>query len=217
MEMTILTIYTVGQAVPTNDLVILEEPQVLRALLDPLRLRLLAALTSPDSASGLARRLGLARQQVNYHLGELEDAGLITPVEERRRGNCIERLVQASAAALAISPEVLGPLAADARPALGRSTLVRIVSAAGRVVRDVAAGWRAAPQVNPPVASICIEARVRPASPADANAFATELRQALDRLIARFDDPAAPPGAEVRLALLAYPAAPLPSARTVPP
>jgi hypothetical protein len=40
----------------------------------PLRLRILAALLEPDSATGLARRMKLPRQSVNYHLSELNDA-----------------------------------------------------------------------------------------------------------------------------------------------
>ena len=44
-------------------------------VLHPLRLRILAELGRPDSAAGLARRLGLPRQQLNYHLRQLEHQG----------------------------------------------------------------------------------------------------------------------------------------------
>ena len=36
-------------------------------LLHPLRLRIVAELREPDSASGLARRLRIPRQKINYH------------------------------------------------------------------------------------------------------------------------------------------------------
>jgi biotin operon repressor len=40
-------------------------------------------MTEPDSGSGVARRIGMPRQQVNYHLRELEKPGLVKFVEER--------------------------------------------------------------------------------------------------------------------------------------
>jgi hypothetical protein len=49
--------------------------------------------------------LALPRQQVGYHLRALEQAGLVELVEERRKGNCIERIVRAAACSYVISPE----------------------------------------------------------------------------------------------------------------
>src|SRR3990172_4549876 len=40
-------------------------------LLNPLRRRILRELRAADSASGLSRKLGMARQKLNYHLREL--------------------------------------------------------------------------------------------------------------------------------------------------
>ena len=59
----------------------------------PLRLKLLEQLIEPDSASGLARRLGVPRQVLNYHLKALEGAGLLQFVAERPRGGLKERAV----------------------------------------------------------------------------------------------------------------------------
>jgi DNA-binding Lrp family transcriptional regulator len=70
----------------------------------------------PISASGLARRLHLPRQQVNYHVRELERRGLVRLVKERKVGNCTERLVQAVANRFVLSQEMLGGLAADPGP-----------------------------------------------------------------------------------------------------
>jgi predicted transcriptional regulator len=50
---------------------IVREPERASLLLDDGRQRLLFALEEqPDSASGLARRLGDSRQRINYHLSE---------------------------------------------------------------------------------------------------------------------------------------------------
>src|ERR1700679_1686782 len=67
------------------------------ALFSAPRLRILAELAEPDTAAAIARRVGLPRQQVSYHVRELEHAGLVTFVEERRKGNCVERVIQAAA------------------------------------------------------------------------------------------------------------------------
>ena len=77
------------------------------ALLQPGRIDLLRMLAEPDSAAGLARKLGLPRQQINYHLRELERHGLVELVEERRKGNVTERVLQATAASYVISPIAL--------------------------------------------------------------------------------------------------------------
>lgn len=82
-------------------------------LLHPLRLRIVAELREPDWASGLARRLRIPRQKINYHLRELERERLVELVEERRKGNCTERIVRASARSYLIDPAALGALATD--------------------------------------------------------------------------------------------------------
>ena len=86
------------------DLLTVRDAAQAAALLQPQRLRLLEGLSEPDSAAGLARRFGLPRQQVNYHLRELERVGLVELVEERRRGNCVERVVVATGEALRDQP-----------------------------------------------------------------------------------------------------------------
>jgi DNA-binding transcriptional ArsR family regulator len=78
------------------------------ALLDPLRLRILDALREPDSASGLARRFGLPRQKMNYHIRELARAHFLERAGQRRRRNMIERRYRATAQAYVLSPELLG-------------------------------------------------------------------------------------------------------------
>ena len=54
---------------------LIENPETVLAL-SAVRRRVLAALDTPASASGVADRLGLTRQKVNYHMRALEDAGL---------------------------------------------------------------------------------------------------------------------------------------------
>src|SRR4051794_21284460 len=81
----------------------------------PLRLQMLERLGEPDSASGLARRLGVPRQVVNYHLKALEKAGVVEFVEERPRGGLKERVMRATARSYLISPEAMGAVEPDPR------------------------------------------------------------------------------------------------------
>ena len=63
-----------------------------------------AALAEPGTATTLAAKTGLTRQKVNYHLRALEQHGLVELVEERRKGNCTERVLRATASSYVISP-----------------------------------------------------------------------------------------------------------------
>ncbi|MBI2221579.1 MAG: helix-turn-helix transcriptional regulator [Acidobacteria bacterium] len=83
------------------------------AVLHPLRLKILGALREPDSASGVARRLNLPRQRVNYHVRELARAGFLSRAGDRRRGNMVERRYVAAARSYVLSPDLLGTLGAE--------------------------------------------------------------------------------------------------------
>lgn len=92
---------TEASDVPVSDepapVAIIRDPQTALAALRPPRPAILAALRQPDSASGLAPRLDLPHQKVYYHLQDLEKAGLVNLVEQRRRRGFTERVVQATA------------------------------------------------------------------------------------------------------------------------
>jgi DNA-binding transcriptional ArsR family regulator len=190
---------------PTLSLNVVRTAEAAAVLLDPVRQQLLAHLAEPDSAAGLARRLRLPRQRINYHLRALEDAGLLELVEERRKGNCLERVVRATARAFVISPEALGPLGLTADVAADRFSSAYLIAAAGRAIRDVAAldaGARAAGQR---IATLTLEADVRFASAASRAAFAEELAEAMARIAAKYHDARAPGGRRFRLLAAVHP------------
>src|SRR3954454_25229530 len=95
------------------DVAVIEDPAAAEVSLDPVRARLLAELAEPGSATTLATKAGVSRQKANYHLRALERHGLVELVEERRKGNCIERVLQATAAAYVISPAEFVAVAPD--------------------------------------------------------------------------------------------------------
>jgi hypothetical protein len=145
-----------------------------------------AALLEPGSASGVARRPRLPRQQVNYHLRELEKSGVVEFVEERRKGNCLERMVQAEACSYPISPD----------PSLRHDcfSAAYLLPAAARAHR---AGKR--------LATLTFETEVRFADAPARSAFAGELADAITHLVAKYNTDA-PGSRPFRLFLGAYPA-----------
>ncbi|MDF5757575.1 helix-turn-helix domain-containing protein [Spongiactinospora sp. TRM90649] len=190
------------------DVAVIEDPAVAAVSLDPMRARLLAELAVPGSAAGLAERVGLARQKVNYHLRELERHGLVELVEERRKGNMTERVLQATAASYVISPTALISVAPDPGRAPDRLSARWLLALAGQLVRDVGALITGAARAGKPVATFAIDGEVRFASAADRAAFAEELGQAVTSLVGRYHDGDAPAGRTYRIVVAVHPAAP---------
>jgi DNA-binding transcriptional ArsR family regulator len=186
-------------------LAVVSDPEAATALLDPVRQKLLAHLREPDSATGLARRLRLPRQRINYHLRTLERAGLVELVEERRKGNCLERVVRASARAFVISPEALGVLGPTPEAAGDRLSSAYLIAAAGRTIRDLAALDTRARKEGKRLATLTLEAEVRFATAASRAAFAEELTEAVARLAAKYHDERAPTGRQFRLLAAVHP------------
>jgi DNA-binding transcriptional ArsR family regulator len=141
---------------------------VSRARLSPLRRRVLAELREPSSATALAARLGESRQSINYHVRELERAGLVELVEERRRRGFTERVVQVA--------ETQDRFAADALLALS-----------ARALGDVAEMRDRASAQGRRLVTFAIEADVGFERPADIERFADALADRIATLAAEFD------------------------------
>jgi len=166
------------------------------------RRSVLSALADADSAAGVARRLEMPRQTVNYHLHALEKAGLVELVERRMKGNCAERLMQATAKAFVISPEALGELGVcDVQDQFSSDYLI---AAAAGVVRDTAVLRSRADKAGKKLATLTLESEVRFASAADRHAFTSELTATIARLAAKYNN-SAPGGRSFRLVVGALP------------
>lgn len=162
----------------------LDEPDALRTALSPTRRRLLGLLREPSSASRLAEELDLPRQQVNYHVKELEKAGLIELVEERRRRGFVERLYRAAQTTLIVDPGVMGRAFDGIHDQYAAEHLVEV--AAG-TVRDVARMQAKADEAGQRLLTFTIEAEVRFAEPGDLHRFADALTDAVRRTVESFD------------------------------
>ncbi|MFL5519086.1 MAG: helix-turn-helix domain-containing protein [Gemmatimonadales bacterium] len=189
----------------TPALQVITRPEPAIAALDPVRQQLLAHLAEPDSAAGLARRLRLPRQRLNYHLRALEDAGLVELVEERRKGNCFERVLRATARSFVISPEALGVLGPGAEAAADRLSSAYLLATAGRIIRDVGALEAQARAEGKRIATLTLDADVRFANAEKRAEFARELTDAVAHLAAKYHDERAPGGRRFRILAAVHP------------
>jgi DNA-binding transcriptional ArsR family regulator len=196
------------------DVTVIENPAAAEASLDPVRSRLLAELSDPGSATSLATKIGLPRQQVNYHLRTLERHGLVELVAERRKGNMTERLLQATAASYVISPTALAGLQPDPARSPDRLSAFWLLSLAARLVRDVGSLLVGARAAGKRVATFALDGEVRFASAADRSAFAEELSHAVAALVAKYHDESAGGGRPHRVVVAIHPSVPGPAAGT---
>ncbi|WP_194896291.1 ArsR/SmtB family transcription factor [Catenulispora pinisilvae] len=192
------------------DVTVIEEPAAAEASLDPIRSRILAALSEPGSAAMLAARLGLPRQKVNYHLKELERHGLVELVEERRKGNVTERVYSATAASYVISPVTLAAVSPDPDRAPDRLSARWLLALGSRLIQEVGTLLTGSARAGKPVTTFAMDAKIRFASAADRAAFADELTRAVTTLVSRYHDENAAGGREHRLVLGLHP---IPTAR----
>ena len=189
-----------------HDVTVIEDPAAAEASLDPIRARLLAELAEPGSASTLAARVdGLTRQKANYHLRALERHGLVELVEERRKGNMTERILQATAASYVISPSALSAVAPDPSRRPDQRSARWLLAVAGRLVREVGELITGASEAGKPLATLGIDSEVRFASAKDRAAFAAELAESVNGLVAKYHDESAPGGRPHRFVVALHP------------
>jgi DNA-binding transcriptional ArsR family regulator len=187
------------------DVAVIDDPAAAGVSLDPMRARLLAELAEPGSATTLAARAGLSRQKTNYHLRALERHGLIELVEERRRGNCTERVMQATAASYVISPTALSSVEPDPARLPDQLSSQWLLALGARLVREVGQLIGGAGTARRPLATFGVDAEVRFASAADRAAFAQELSDSVESLVAKYHDEKAAGGRKHRLVLALHP------------
>jgi DNA-binding transcriptional ArsR family regulator len=183
------------------------------ALLHPLRSRLLSMAREPASASELARRLGLPRQRVNYHVRELERAGFLRAAGRRRRRNLIEHRYVATARSYVLAPDLLGPLAPDWRSIADTASADYLLALAEQVRSDVSRAAEEAAAEGKRLSTLSLKSQFRFETPEERTRFAEAVRQALVEVIARHSSPnireSGRPGRgrPYRLVLACYPVA----------
>jgi DNA-binding transcriptional ArsR family regulator len=175
-------------------------------LLKPDRLRMLQLLAEPASATGVAKQLKLPRQTVNYHLREMEKEGFVELVAERPKGNCIERVVRATARSYVISPLALGAMGVDTGEVRDQFSTAHLISAASRAIRDVSILRQRADKAGKKMATLTVETEIRFADAKARQEFAEELTNTVARLTMKYHNEQAEGGRSFRLLVGSYPA-----------
>ncbi len=184
---------------------IIDDPRRASAMLGKGRLELLRELQVPQSASSLARKLSIPRQKLNYHLRVLERAGLVECIEERRKGNCRERMLRATAQSFSLDLSMLGDLGLEPSAIADRFSAAYLMAASTQTVREVSTLQRLALQQAKRLPTLTIGSEVRFATAALRDEFAQELADTLARLTAKYHDAHAKDGRDYRLLAMAHP------------
>ncbi|RPD39175.1 winged helix-turn-helix domain-containing protein [Chitinophaga barathri] len=166
---------------------LIQDTQTAAAMMHPLRMRILEQLREPNSAAGLARLLDMPRQQLNYHLRELEKNELVELVEEKRKGNCTERIVRATSRSYMVLLNTAAPVDSDEIGDKFSSTY--LLQSAGHMMQDVATMQAGAHKARKKLATFTLETEVRFEDPSALHAFADEVAQTIARLAMKYHQP----------------------------
>lgn len=184
------------------------DPRLARLLLHPLRRQVLAHAEQPTSAAQIADKLNLPRQQVNYHVRVLADAGFLKPAGEVKRRGATERLYVAVSRGYFLSPDLLGELHVEPGEVDERASAEYVMAIAARAHAETARA-RAEAEGGAPVPAVALHTDVRFRTSAEREAFTRALHASVLDLVARHAAPASDAARSkvFRLAVLVHPAA----------
>ena len=174
---------------PQNPINVVQDAGSAAAMLNPVRMQILEQLREPNSASGLAKVLELPRQKLNYHLRELEKKGLVELVEERRKGNCTERIMKATAQSYLVSLPAVGDAHQKALELKDKFSSQYQVAVASNIIQEVATLSARAEKAKKKLSTLTLQTELEFASPQDLNAFSEELSEALLQLVEKYNRP----------------------------
>ena len=175
---------------PPLDLQLLRSSSQAAALLHhPLRLKILAALAQPDSATAVARRMNLPRQTVNYHVRELARAKFLTRAGRRKRRRLFEQCYIATAHAYLLSPEILGSLAIDPRRVQDRFSVSYLLGLSSKMQSELSLATQRAEEQSKSLATFSLNTELRFTSPAQRARFAEELQTKIMEVVIQHASP----------------------------
>lgn len=189
-----------------HDVFYIEEMEQARTLLKPARLEILKQLDEPRTCPELARFFGETPQKIYYHIKELEKAGLVAKVEEKRVRGTVEGHYQAVARSYWLAPRLVGKIG-DPNLTRDQMSLRILLDLAEDVQADIGyLGMQSTAGENVP--SLSLSGHVHLPDGAQRSAFLDELQTAFQDLLTKYGHLEAEPdidSAEFRLVLLCYP------------
>ena len=184
----------------------IRQPKQAAALMDPIRIRILELLKEPGTAAGVSRSLGMGRQRAAYHVKTLEKVGLLSHVGDRKRGNCLERVVRTSAGHFLIDPDILGELGVTPTAVMDRFSSTYLVAVASHAAREVIEAQQIAAAEGKTLGSLTLQSEIRFRSGEERAAFTNELTHGITELVRKYHDESAENGHLHRLVVLGFPA-----------
>lgn len=181
---------------------LIQNTQVAAAMMNPLRIQILEHLREPNSAAGLARILDMPRQQLNYHLRELEKNKLIELVEERRKGNMTERIVRATSKSYMV---VLNTAKINPEEVQDKFSAAYLLSAATQLIQEVAVLQTGAQKAKKKLPTFTLQTAVKFANPEQLHAFTEELAKAIAKLALKYQDQEDPNGRSYQFHVFSHP------------
>ncbi|MBL0061491.1 MAG: helix-turn-helix transcriptional regulator [bacterium] len=170
-----------------NALRIITDSEIASQILNPERQELLDLLKESNSASSLARITHRPRQQINYHLHELEKRGFIKHVEDRKRGNCVERVLIRTNETIYFSPDILGKLAPTPELEPDKLSASFLFATAAKLLRNLGRVMQIASEQKKKVATLTLSSEISFANADERAKFATEVTEALTRISAKYN------------------------------
>ena len=170
----------------SNHVEVIDDPDRVAALANPIRVAILECLRTPNSASGVARDIGETRQKTNYHVKALLDAGLIRLVGERRTGNFVEQLYQSIARTFLVSPRIAWSGDRQVDALRSQLPLEHLVQLGEQLQRDTVELLDRAAFDGEDIPAAAIDASVRFADEEARQAFAKEYLAAIKPLLKKY-------------------------------
>ncbi|MDN5203669.1 helix-turn-helix domain-containing protein [Fulvivirgaceae bacterium BMA10] len=174
------------QNTSTSALNVVQDGSSASALLNPMRIKILSHLKEPNSASGLSRVMDVPRQKLNYHLRELEKKGFVEFVESKKRGNCVERIVRATAKTYLINFDAFGNMPTDPADIQDKFSSTYLIAVASQSIQEVAKMQNAAQKAKKKLSTFTLQTEICFESPKDLHGFTEELSQAVANLAAKY-------------------------------
>lgn len=181
----------------------IEEVEQARALLTPLRIELMKLLAEPRTCPELADQLGGTPQKIYYHVKELEKAGLVEKIAERRIRGVVEGSYQARARSYWLAPQLVGQIG-DRRTARDQASLRHLLTLVEEVQDDIG---HLAHAVGRDIPSVGLAAQIHLPDGARRAAFLRDLQRLVTDLARDYGIGEETPGAgeSFRLVLACYP------------
>lgn len=173
----------------SREVAIISDADSAAVLLKDPRRRILEMASSPVSAVEMAERLGETRQCIGYHLRQLVDAGLLEDVVVSRRGAMVDKRYRASAASYALSPSLLGSLAARVESSADRESVRHLLGAINEVQDDLGQVLAERESTSDRLPTLTLSTRLRFRDAHERAAFADALMAALTDVVGRHAAP----------------------------